>query len=108
MCPSRTFPSDRDLARAPTVPGDQASRRDRTPRPPGSVEPYRPPWSHSSGQRLAVGIGDLEDCRVLDIAHRTAGGKPPIVRIKAGKQRIEGIVQQRLVARIAIVEALCI
>src|ERR1700694_1226059 len=61
-----------------------------------------------SVQELAVGVLELQDCRVLDIAHRAAGGEPPIVRIEGGEQRVERIVQQRLVARIAVVETLCI
>src|ERR1700730_14416361 len=60
----------------------------------------------ASAQELAVGIGDLQDCGVLDIAHRAAGGESSIVRVEGGEQRVERIVQQRLVARITVVEAL--
>src|ERR1700731_901896 len=56
-------------------------------------------------QWLAIGIGDLQDCRVLDIAHRATSSESPIIRIESGEQRIERIVQERLVARIAVVEA---
>src|SRR5262245_40344488 len=61
-----------------------------------------------SGQKLAVGIGDLQDCRVLDVAHRAPGGEAPIVRIERCKQWVERIVQKRLFARIAVIESFCI
>src|SRR3954453_2539730 len=58
-----------------------------------------------SGQGLAVGVSDLQDCCVLDVAHRAAGGEAPIVRIEGGEQRVERIVQERLFARITVVES---
>src|SRR5437016_3218802 len=61
-----------------------------------------------SGQELAIGVSNFQDRRVLDIAHRAAGGEPSIVRIEGGEQRVERIVQQRFVARIAVVETFCV
>jgi hypothetical protein len=58
----------------------------------------------SSAQNVAVRVHHLERCGVLDVAHRASRREATMGGREAVEQRVERIVQQRLVARLAVVE----